>query len=239
MTYWIIAAIAAFFVKGLCAFGSALVFTSILSFGNNNIIISPVELLLALPSNLLIVWRERKAIDWKQCLPLVGFVFLGCIPGVLLLKSVNVQAVKVFFGVVIIALGIEMLLREAKASKATGSKLMLGIIVLLSGVLCGLFGTGAMLAAYFGRTSNTNDSYRANLCAVLLADNLFRAVLYLATGIIAWDTMKRSVILLPFMLIGLVSGTLLAKVMDEKNMKKIVIVMLILSGVSLFLTNLP
>ena len=44
MALYIIAALAAFFVKGLCGFANTLVFQSILSFGVNNASISPVEL---------------------------------------------------------------------------------------------------------------------------------------------------------------------------------------------------
>ena len=60
MILWIIAAICAFFIKGLCGFANTLVFTSILSFGVNNASISPVELLLGYPGNLLLAWKERK-----------------------------------------------------------------------------------------------------------------------------------------------------------------------------------
>ncbi len=45
MLLWIIAAVCAFFVKGLCGFANTLIFTNILSFGVNNALISPVELL--------------------------------------------------------------------------------------------------------------------------------------------------------------------------------------------------
>lgn len=67
MILWIIAAICAFFIKGLCGFANTLVFTSILSFGVNNASISPVELLLGYPGNLLLAWKERKKINWKIC----------------------------------------------------------------------------------------------------------------------------------------------------------------------------
>ena len=68
MILWIIAAICAFFVKGLCGFANTLVFTSILSFGVNNSLISPVELLLGYPGNLFLAWKERKKINWKMSL---------------------------------------------------------------------------------------------------------------------------------------------------------------------------
>lgn len=55
MIYWILATLTAFFIKGLCGFANTLVFTSILSFGIVNANISPVELLIGYPSNLILV----------------------------------------------------------------------------------------------------------------------------------------------------------------------------------------
>ena len=49
MYLWIIAAVAAYFIKGLCGFANTLVFTSILSFGASNSNISPIDLLLGYP----------------------------------------------------------------------------------------------------------------------------------------------------------------------------------------------
>ena len=45
----IIAAVAAYFIKGLCGFANTLVFTLILSFGVSNANISPIDLLLGYP----------------------------------------------------------------------------------------------------------------------------------------------------------------------------------------------
>ena len=90
MILWIIAAICAFFIKGLCGFANTLVFTSILSFGVNNALISPVELLLGYPGNLLLAWKERKKINWKICGSLSVLVMLGSIPGAFFLDRKSV-----------------------------------------------------------------------------------------------------------------------------------------------------
>ena len=74
MFWWMTATLTAFFVKGLCGFANTLVFTTVLSFEQNNLAISPVELLLGYPTNALLAWKERRAIDWKLCLPLCGMV---------------------------------------------------------------------------------------------------------------------------------------------------------------------
>ena len=54
MYLWIIAAVAAYFIKGLCGFANTLVFTSILIFGASNANISPIDLLLGYPTNLIL-----------------------------------------------------------------------------------------------------------------------------------------------------------------------------------------
>ena len=238
MFWWIVATICAFFVKGLCGFANTLVFTTILSFGNSNVNISPVELILGYPTNIILAWKERKSIKWSVCLPLALLVIIGSIPGVLFLKNADTSIIKMIFGVVIILIGLEMLLREFQAKKIKQSKVVLGIIGVLSGLLCGLYGVGALLGAYVNRVTDNSSSFKANICVVFLIENTFRIILYGLWGIITWDIVKQAIVLIPFMLIGLVLGIFSGKFLDEKVIKKIVIVMLIVSGVALILNNL-
>ena len=236
MIWMMIATICAYFVKGLCGFANTLVFSTILSFGVDNINISPIELLLGYPSNLIISWKERKSVNWRVCLPLAALVLLGNIPGILLLKNVDTQLIKVIFGFVIIGIGIEMLLRE-KSKKAEESKVLLIIIGMISGILCGLYGIGALLAAYVGRVTDNSQSFKANICMVFIVENTFRIIMYLATGIITLQSFKQALMLIPFMLLGLFVGMKSSSVLDEKLVKKIVIIMLIISGAALVVQN--
>ena len=235
MGWMMFATVCAYFIKGLCGFANTLVFSTILSFSTNNVNISPVELVLGLPSNIMISYKERKSIDWKVCLPLAGLVLLGDIPGILMLKNTDTQVIKGIFGFVIIAIGLEMLFREYMGS-AKKSQILLIVIGVLSGILCGLYGIGALLAAYMGRVTDNSSSFKGNLCIVFLIDNLFRLVMYGVTGIITLATLKQSVILFPFMALGLFLGMKGSSFLDEKKIKKLVIIMLILSGVSLIVT---
>jgi len=66
----IIAVICAYIVKGMCGYANTLVFSTIMSFTTNNINISPLELIVGYPSNILIAWKERKAVSAKVCVPL-------------------------------------------------------------------------------------------------------------------------------------------------------------------------
>ena len=238
MYLWIIAAAVSYFIKGLCGFANTLIFTSILSFGAANANISSIDLLLGCPANLILTWKNRKSLAHKVYLPLSALVLAGSLPGALLLKNVDVTAVKLVFGVVVILLGAEMLSREYSGKKIRASKPALVIIGLAAGVLCGLFGVGALLAAYISRVTEDGSSFKANISAVFIVDNTFRIILYSALGLLTLDTLKFALVLIPFVFLGLFAGMKCSNYMDEKLVRKMTSALLILSGISLILKNL-
>ena len=238
LLWWIVATLCAYFVKGLCGFANTLVFSTILSFGNNNINITPVELLLGYPTNAILAWKERKSINWGMSLPLAMLVLIGSIPGVLFLKNAHSEVVKVVLGVVIVVIGIEMLLRERQTGAGKQSKILLLTIGLISGILCGVYGIGALLSAYISRTTRDSHAFKGNICLVFFFENTFRVLLYIYCGIITLETAKQSLMLVPVMLVGLFAGMASGKILNERVVKKIVIVMLIVSGVALIVNNL-
>lgn len=238
MYLWFIAAAVAYFIKGLCGFANTLVLTSILSFGTPNSNISPVDLLLGYPSNLILTWENRKRLNPKIYLPLAGLVLAGSLPGAFLLKNVDARAIKLVFGIVVIVLGVEMLLRDSRKSGARSSKVLLVMIGILSGMLCGMFGVGALLAAYVGRVTDDTEAFKANINAVFIVDNTFRIILYSVLHLITADTIKMSLLLFPIALLGLAAGVKCSHIMNEKVVRKLTVVLLIISGVSLILKNI-
>ncbi len=238
MYLWIIAATVSYFIKGLCGFANTLIFTSILSFGAANANISPIDLLLGCPANLILTWKNRKSLDPKVYLPLAALVLAGSIPGAFLLKNVDARAIKLVFGIVVTALGAEMLSREYSRKKVKSSRLVLVIIGVAAGVLCGLFGVGALLAAYVNRVTEDGSAFKANISAVFIADNIFRLILYSALGLLTMDTVRLALLLIPFALLGLAVGIKCSDHMKEKLVKKMTSILLILSGISLVLKNL-
>lgn len=129
------------------------------------------------------------------------------------------------------------MLREFQVKKTKQSKVVLSIIGILSGLLCGLYGVGALLGAYVNRVTDASHAFKANICVVFLVENTFRIVLYTVLGIITFDILEQAVILIPIMLIGLWLGMLSSKVLNEKIVKRIVIIMLMVSGAALIINN--
>lgn len=234
----VISILIAFIVKGICGFANTLIFGSIMSFSTNTINITPIDLLVGAPSNALMVVKERKSISAKVFIPVSLLVIIGIIPGAIFLKNGNTEILKILFGVAVILLGIESLLRERQKVKAKPSKIALGIIGVVSGMLCGLFGIGAFLVAYIGRTTENQSQFRGNICAVFLVENVFRIILYSMNGIINNSVLLLSLKLIPVMLLGLSIGMLLSRIISEKAVKKVVVILLMISGLSLILNNI-
>lgn len=238
MLFWIFTTLLAFFVKGICGFANTLVFAALLSFTSDHSAISPVSLIVGLPSNLIMALRDRKAISWRICAPLCAFVLAGMVPGVLFLKNADARLVKLLFGFVIILLGAENLLRERRPRTGKSSQAALAVIGVLSGVLCGLYGVGALMSAYLSRVTDDSRTFKANLCVVFFVENAVRAMLYALWGLLTPAILLRGVALIPFMLLGLYAGLLCSKRLDERAARQAVIWALIVSGAAMIVSNL-
>ena len=239
MLWWIVATVAAYFVKGICGFTNGLVFTTILSFTTDNVNISPVSLVVGYPTNLIMAWKNRKAINWRLCLALTALVILGNIPGAYLLKNADTGMIKVVLGFIIIYLSVEMYLNEIRKKKKKSSKLALGIVGVLAGLIAGIYGVGALLGVYVNKITNDTKAFKANANVVYFVSDTFRMCLYIAWGIVTWDIVKQAVLLVPFMLISLFLGMKLSDRINEKTARRIVILMLIISGTALIVNNWP
>lgn len=238
MALWFVAAFCAFLVKGVCGFANTLVFTSILSFGSANIEITPVDLFLGFPPNVIMAWRGRKKLKWRMLLPLVALIVSGDIAGAFLLKNVNSNAVRIVFGAAVAVVALDMLKREYYPPKKPGSKVGLAIIGVLSGVMSGLFGIAAMMVAYMSRMTKNSEEMKSHISAVFLTDNIARFILYLSMGILTLSSLKTALMLLPAALAGLFCGIKLSGKMPEKLTRLTVFLLLFLSGVVLILKSL-
>ena len=232
-----LAALGAYFIKGLTGFANTLIFNSALSFRMENAVISPMDLLLGFPANIYFVWKERKSISAKVVVPLSLLMLVGLIPGALFLRMGDQRQLKIVLGLAVIIIGIEMLFRQYKTVKLKQSNIFLSFIGVLSGFLCGLFGIGAFLVAYISRTTENQNQFQGNICCVFLVENIFRIILYTVTGILTWDILKATLMILPAMIIGMLTGVMAAKRIKEKNVKTLVVILLLITGVSLIIKN--
>lgn len=233
-----IATLLAYFIKSITGFGNTLVMGSLFSFVVPNRITTPIDLVLSIPTNIYIVWRERKNISLKTVIPLSVMLLAGVIPGTFLLKVGNDLILKAILGLVIVGIAIEMLLRKSDGSVVRKTNpVFLTTIGVLSGVMAGLYGIGALLVAYISRTTENKNQFRANICCVFLVDNIFRFFLYSYTGILNKEILHTLILLCPAVLIGMFLGIKADSRMKEETVRKTVILLLIVSGTILFVKS--
>lgn len=229
---------AAYFTKGITGFGNTLVLASLFSFIIPNRLTTPVDLFLSIPTNAILVWRNRKSLSFKLIAPLCLTLLLGAIPGTLLLKAGDDRLLKSLLGLVIMGIALEILLRkQVQEVNRDKNPVLLWVTGVISGVLAGLYGISALLVSSISRSTSNREAFRANLCLVFLVDNVFRLMVYLATGIINADVILLSLIIAPAAMAGLWAGIKVDKRLNEAAVKKAVIGLLLLSGAALFLRN--
>jgi hypothetical protein len=234
----------AYFVKGLTGFGNTLVMGSFFSFVVSNRLTTPVDLILGIPTNIYIAWKERKNISLKIVIPLSLMLLAGIIPGTFLLKVGNDWLLKSMLGVVVMGIALEMLTRKPNntanltVTQKRWHKVFLLFIGILSGVLAGLYGIGALLVAYISRTTDNKNQFRANICCVFLVDNVFRFFLYLYTGILNLQVLFYALLLSPAVFIGMKLGLKANNNMNETTVKNAIIIMLMISGGILFIKSI-
>ena len=232
------AVLAAYFVKGLSGFANSLVFGSIMNFFTTNLNIVPVDLLLGTPSNLILALHSRREIRWKTALILAAFMTVGTLPGVFLLKNGDDRMLKIVLGILILCLGVEMLTRDRRKAPRERKRWVTWALAALAGMLMGTFGIGAVMVVCVERLTDNPRAMRGTLCTVFLADNVIRTIMYAATGVLTAEVALTALKLLPMMILGLLGGMTLAGRLPDKTVRRIIIVMLMLMGASLALTNL-
>ena len=219
----------AFIIKGLVGFGDPLLYTPLLSVFLPNSTITPGLLPVSLVLNARVVWKNRNHFSPRLVLPIAAFVMLGIIPGTLLQYG-SPSALKLLLGLVIIAMGVEMLTRKPGTGKP--SALLRSVMSFLSGVTAGLFGIDLLFLAYLERVSQRREEFRGNVCFIFILEGIFRTVLYLWSGMFTTQSLLLSLISLPAALLGMWVGSLLDRRVSDRLSHRFIIYVFILGGVS-------
>ena len=237
MSITLLASFCGYLVKGMCGFANTLVFDAILSFWQDNIEITPVDLPLSLVSNLLMAWHEHRSVSFRIWGLGALYMIIGIIPGAFFLKTQNPGIIKLILGGLILFLAAGML-RKKDTQERKPSPIVNMLIGITAGFFSGLLGIGALISLYIARVTTSVDAFRGTLSVLFIVTNTFRLLLYFHTGILTASTLATTASLIPAMAVGLWAGLKLSSRLDEALVKKIILFFLILSGLSLIALNL-
>ena len=228
------------FIYAALGFGSGMFAISILSllYGKVDIFV-PYFVLMCLPTESLITWKERKLLKPGNVRSLIIAVTLPLIAGSWLLKRAQGSLLYYLLGFIVILLSIYHLFWEEKFRPSLRSPLWVPGIGLFSGLLGGLFGmSGPPLIFYFKAAGYRKREFRAALLTIFFFMSIIRLISYLFLDLFTWSLLISVLITYPFAMAGLWAGSIAHNRIDEKAFKTATTLVLLVSGVLIILKNL-
>ncbi len=234
LTIFVAATFLAAFVTGISGFAFGLVAAGIWLH-----VITPVQTAVLIVAFGLLahgssVWKLRHALNWRRLWPfLLGGAF-GVPVGVGILEWVNPRHLREGVGAVLILYSLYSLVRPNLKLSATNPVIDAGV-GFLNGVLGGATGlAGIIVAVWCGLLAWPKDQQRAVFQPVAVVVFLMSAGWLGAKGAVSWDSTWLFVIGLPALACWLWLGLKLYGRLDEQMFRKLILVLLLVSGASLF-----
>jgi uncharacterized protein len=230
---FLFASFAGAFVAGLSGFAFGLVAASLWLY-----ILTPVQsATLIIGFGLLVqgysVWKLREALDWGRLWPFIAGAAIGVPAGVTLLTWSDPRSVRIAVGIILILYSLDAFFRPALKFSG-GGRTSDAAIGFLNGVLGGLTGlAGILVTIWCNLRGWPKDVQRTVFQPVAVAIFLMSALWLGAKGAVSMETIKFFVMGLPCVIAGTWLGLKLFGRIDEAMFRKIVLALLLISGVTL------
>lgn len=228
----------AYTIKGLIGFGNPLISAPLLSMRLDNVVLTPGTLLMDLPINGYITWKNRRSFQSRRIVPLLAANVCGIIPGVLLLRSSMPWVIKTLLGIVVVFLGLEMATRNLRPARTGRDVPWVRLAVaFFSGVCGGLFGINMFIVAYLQRTARDYSEFKGSMCFLFFGENVFRLCTYAVGGLLTRDVLLVGLCSVPAAALAMLLAELLGPRLDEGKLQKAAIALFILGGVSIVIKS--
>lgn len=184
------------------------------------------------------VWKLRHALAWNKVSPFLIGGAVGVPIGAALLTWVEPAYMRAGVGLLLIAYGIFGLTQPVfkRLDAGTSADASAG---LLNGILCGMTGLpGFIITIWCQLRGWTKDVQRSVFQPVMLAASTMTAISLGIGGAITAEVVKLYLLGLPAMLSGLWIGFKLYGKLDEAMFRKLLLVLLMLSGCALAATQI-
>jgi len=226
-------------VKGATGFANALIAIPLLSLFLDIKFVVPMFLLFDFPSSGMIVYQTRKHIQWRIVLLILPGLLVGTLIGAYLLISLATSVLRRMFGCLVMAFGFWLLCKskpQLLVHMSQSIRKKLGFLSgLLGGITGGMFGMdGPIIVMYLSRLLKKTP-FRATLTAIFLLSSFWRGTLYAYGGILSWDEVVFALVMVPFLIVGVITGSRFQERLAQQTFYKLVGLLLIMAGILLIL----
>ena len=227
---------AAAFITGIAGFAFGIVAAAVwLHF------LSPVQAAALIVGFGLIVqgwsvWKLRHAVKPGRILPFVIGAVLGVPLGAELLRWASPASLRAGIGAILVLFSLYSLMRPKLASAAGAGPVADGAVGVLNGAIGGATGLAGIAAVIWCSLRGWPPAeQRATFQPVGVATFLMIALWLGGTGMIGGDTIGLFLVGLPALALGTWAGLRLFGKLDEAMFRRVVLVLLLVSGASLLI----
>ena len=182
------------------------------------------------------VWKLRKAVKLARLVPFLIGGAIGVPIGGEVLRWASPASVRLGIGAILIIFSLYSLIRPKLASATDAGKLSDGTVGVVSGVIGGATGLAGIVATVWCSLRGWSPpEQRAVFQPVGVSVFLMTALWLGGTGMIGKNTLGLFLIGLPALAAGTWAGLKLFGRLDEAVFRRVVLVLLLLSGISLLL----
>jgi uncharacterized membrane protein YfcA len=179
------------------------------------------------------VWKLRHALSWRRVLPFILGGLVGVPLGAALLAIIDPAAMRLVIGVLLIAFSTYNLVKPTFTPIHAGTATDAGIGV-FNGVVGGLTGLGGVIITVWTQMRDwPKDVQRTVFQPVIIVTMTMSAVSFALNGAFTVHTIKLFFIGLPALLAGLWVGLKLYGRLDDTAFRKVILWLLLLSGIVL------
>lgn len=181
------------------------------------------------------IWH---AIDWRRVAPMLCAGLLGVPVGLWLLPMISLPTFKATIGTVLVVYCTLMLFAAGRVQLAWGGRGAEAVIGLLGGVLGGMAGLSGPLPTVWAALKGwPKEQRRVFFQAFNMTILSVMLLLSLLQGLIGWRLLVVLAAALPGTIAGARLGSLLYRRLDDRRYDRIVLFLLLLSGLGMVWSN--
>jgi uncharacterized membrane protein YfcA len=225
------------FIRGTTGFGFSLVFTPFVILIMEPKSVVPMNLILGLLSNIIVLASCFKAVNIRRLLPMIAFSMLGVPIGVFIITIISATILKILIGSITVFFAILLTLKLTP--RFTNERFASGIAGLMSGILNTSTSLGGPPVVLFMHNQSwQKGEIYPSLSAFFLISTGTSLIGLSFSGMVTLDILLTAASLAPGMVIGLFLGMLAFKRVNESYFRILSVVVIVGTGILAVLSGL-
>jgi uncharacterized protein len=234
LAIFLVGALAAAFVTALAGFAFGMIAAAVWLYALTPTQVSALIAAYALLVQGYAVWKLRHLLDAHRLMPFILGSAVGIPIGILALRWASAAQFRLAVGAILILFSLYNLLRPKMPEMKQAGRGADAAVGVLNGIISGATGLGGIAALIWSSMRGwTRDEQRAVFQPTAVATFVMMLVAFGGTGVITHEMLRLYFMGLPVLALGTWLGWALYGKLDDAAFRRIVLVLLLISGVTL------